>query len=313
MKKIYLALFSVILLTGFTGCNKKNAENKKPVVICTTFPVYDWCRQILDGTDHYDLQLLNTKGADMHSFQPSVADMAKLSSADFLFYIGGESEKWIEAALAERKNKNQVSVSMLELLGERAKIESDEGIFEEEKEAGTEEEGPEYDEHVWLSVKNAMGYSIILTSLLAQADEARGQIYFDNLSEYGKNLDDLYRSFEEVLAGGKILLFADRYPFRYFADDYKITCYAAFPGCSAETEASFSTVIGLSKIVKEQNLKRIYVLENSNKKMAEQIINTAGTETEIKVLNSLQSVSLKDVENGATYIGLMEKNLSALW
>ena len=314
-----------LFLLPFSSCSKKNLESSKPVVLCTTFSVYDWCRNILAGTENFELQLLNSKGSDMHSFQPSVQDMARLSSADFLFYIGGESEKWIEDVVAEKKNKNQFLISLLELLGEDRKLESSEGIMEKEEPlteaeqsrsyapSSEESEKPEYDEHVWLSLKNAVSYCIIFCGIFSEADRENSATYFENFTVYGKQIDTLYCKFRDAFNENTILLFADRFPFRYFTDDYKVKYYAAFPGCSAETEASFSTVINLADIVRENKLDTVYVLENSKGKMAERIIDTAGTDTCVKVLDSIQSVSLSDIDSGKTYLSIMQKNFETIF
>ncbi|MCQ2585306.1 MAG: metal ABC transporter substrate-binding protein [Treponema sp.] len=308
-KKICTVIFAAFLIFVFSGCSKKNGENKKPVVLCSTFPVYDWARNIIGESDSFDLQLLNTKGTDMHSFQPSVSDMARISSADFLFYIGGESEVWIKDALSERKNQNQISLSLIDCLGQELMFESSEGILEDSEE---EEEDSVYDEHIWLSLKKAGECSAYMAFTFAASDEEHAELYAKKYETYVEELLKLDEEFKFALKDGPVLLFADRFPFLYFAHDYNLTTYAAFPGCSAETEASFRTVIGLADKVKENNLQTVFILENSSSKMADQIIKTAGTETEVKVLNSLQGISMDDIKSGATYIGLMKKNLEVL-
>ncbi|MCQ2572495.1 MAG: metal ABC transporter substrate-binding protein [Treponema sp.] len=308
-RKIFAVIAAAFLIFALSGCNRKNGGNKKPVVLCSTFPLYDWARNILNGSDFFDLQLLNTKGTDMHSFQPSVSDMARISSADFLFYVGGESEEWIKDALSERKNQNQISLSFIDCLGQELMFESSEGILGEVEE---EEEIPAYDEHIWLSLKKADKCAAFMAITFSASDEENAELYAKNYSAYNGELLKLDDEFKSVFGNESVLLFADRFPFLYFADDYNLTTYAAFPGCSAETEASFRTVIGLADKVKENNLQTIFVLENSSSKMADQIIKTAGTETKIKVLNSLQGISMNDIKNGATYIGLMEENLEVL-
>lgn len=307
MKKIFAGLVSVFLLLCVTGCSK-NSSGKKPVVLCSTFPVYDWCRNILGETDHYDLQLLNTKGTDMHSFQPTVQDLAKIASCEILFYVGGESEKWIEDALESTKNENRISASLMSMLGNRVKQETAEGIFESE----SEDEEKEDDEHVWLSLGNAGVCCFMMTSPLRRWDSENGDTYYKNMKAYSGELEDAFEVFNLKLSDSEPVLFADRFPFRYFADDFDLECYAAFPGCSAETEASFSTVIKLAEVVQKNNLGKIFVLENSNTRMADQIIQTAGTETEIRVLNSMQGISEEDIKNGATYLSIMTENLKAL-
>lgn len=309
-RKIFTVIVAAFLVFAFSGCSKKNGGSKKPVVLCSTFPIYDWARNILKGSDFFELQLLNTKGTDMHSFQPSISDMARISSADFLIYVGGESEEWIKDALSERKNQNQISLSLIDCLGQELMLESSEGILGEVEEE--EDEEPAYDEHIWLSLKKAGECTAFMAFIFSTSDEEHAELYTENYEAYTEELLKLDNEFKSVLGNESVLLFADRFPFLYFAHDYNLTTYAAFPGCSAETEASFRTVIELADKVKENNLQTVYVLENSSSKMAEQIIKTAGTETKIKVLNSLQSITMNDIKNGATYIGLMEENLEVL-
>jgi len=305
--KVFSMAVLLMLCSFSLNCKAKTSKNKKPVVLCTTFPVYDWCRNILGDSENIDLQLLNTKGTDMHSFTPSIKDMARISSADVVFYIGGESEEWLKEILPGSKNKNQKAVSMMDILGRLVLKEKNEGIFE-----GEEEGEPENDEHVWLSLGNASVCCFMMTSYFQSLDSENYDKYFQNCKAYRYQLEMTFEVIKSALRESPVLLFADRFPFRYFAEDFGLTCYAAFPGCSAETEASFATVIALSNVMKENSLSKIYVLENSNTRMAEQIITTSGCKAEIKVLDSMQGVSAEQILAGATYIGIMEKNLEAL-
>lgn len=304
-----LSVTVLVFLCSFSlPCKEKASKSKKPVVLCTSFPVYDWCRNITAGSEKIDLQLLNTKGTDMHSYSPTIKDMARISSADLVFYIGGESEKWLEEILPRSKNKNQKAVSMMSLLGRLVLQEKNEGIFEGEEEGGV----PENDEHVWLSLGNASVCCFMMTSYLQALDSDNYDRFFQNSKAYRYELEMTYEVIKGALRDSPVILFADRFPFRYFAEDFGLTCFAAFPGCSAETEASFSTIISLSNVMKENDLSKVYILEKSNPKMAEQIISTSGCKAEIRTLDSMQSVSAEDISAGATYIGIMEKNLEAL-
>ncbi|MCF0241379.1 MAG: zinc ABC transporter substrate-binding protein, partial [Treponema sp.] len=328
MKKIFIALSVFFLLALCAGCNKKTSSETKPIIMCSTFPVYDWTRNILGDSDSFELKLLNSKGTDMHSFQPTVKDLAFLSSSKILFYIGGESEAWIQDALAEKKNKNQQSYSMLKLLGEAAKFESKEGILEGKEPLTVEEQSrsytsgseaggkeckteTEYDEHVWLSLKNAEKLCAAICDILSLSDSDNTISYKKNFEDYRKKLVSLDIEFN-FSCYGKTVLVADRFPFRYLFDDYNINYFAAFPGCSAETEASFQTVINLSNVLNEYNLRTVYVLENSGTKMAHQIIQTSGFPAEVQVLDSIQNISSENIANGETYLNLMEKNLKVL-
>lgn len=342
MKKIILLILSIFLLIFFTSCNKdkknyeaelnnnvyayseilKNKEGKQLTVICTVFPVYDWCRNIIGGEENerFRLELMMKKGTDMHNFQPSVADLARLNSADLVFYIGGESDKWIEEALAVSKNKSQIRISLMKNMEELMKsvelnsLYRDFKLLEEDHfcEIEQDEGESEYDEHIWLSLNKANMASQIFYGIFSQLDSVNRDTYQENEIVFEEALKKLDKQFRIALAEKPVLLFADRFPFKYFTADYDLPYYAAFPGCSAETEASFSTVISLSEKIKENNLKTIYILENSNTKLADQIIETAGTSTKVKVLNSLQSISESEIRNGVTYLKLMGENLEVL-
>ncbi|MCQ2596425.1 MAG: metal ABC transporter substrate-binding protein [Treponema sp.] len=340
-KTLFLFLMSLFVAVSFVGCKKENKnpadeelnwnarafrelsekkDGKQLTVLCTVFPLYDWCKSVLGGDSNskFKLELMMKKGTDLHNFQPSVADLAKLNSADVLFYIGGESDKWIEEALKSSKNKSQMRFSLMSNINEASKIDFFEGLslleeddFGEEENEGNEEE-TEYDEHIWLSLKNASFGVQFMEGVFQNLDPQNAEEYQVRLEKYLESMKQLDEEFKTVLSGNPVLLFADRFPFRYFTEDYDLPYYAAFPGCSAESEASFSTLVTLIETVQKQNLKNIYVLEDSNKKMAAQIIQAAGTDTKIKVLNSMQNVTDIDIRNGVTYLKLMEQNLEAL-
>ena len=299
-----------------TADTKTNSE--KYSVVCTIFPEYDWVKQILgDHADNVELTYLLDNGVDLHSYQPTAEDIVKISTCDLFIYVGGESDEWADDALAESTNKNMKVVELMDVLGDSAKEEEiKEGMQaeEEEEEEGEGEEEPEYDEHIWLSLKNAKVLSAAIESKLAELDPSNASDYKANLDSYTAKLDELDKSFKELVdkAPVKTLVFGDRFPFRYFADDYGLDYYAAFVGCSAETEASFETVAFLAGKIKDLDCKTIFTLENSDKSIAETVINTSGKDVEIAELNSLQSVSKDDVSDGATYLSLMQKNYDVL-
>lgn len=323
-KRLFLFMISLAAVSLF-GCRKENKKageknERQLTVLCTVFPLYDWGKSILggDSNDRFRLELMMKKGTDLHNFQPSVADLAKLNSADILFYIGGESDEWIEDALSSSKNKSQMRFSFMNLMKEAAGKENSEGInlFEEddfgEEDSEEDHDETEYDEHIWLSLKNASFGIQLFGDIFQKLDPEMAGNYQNRKALYLEDLNKLDNDFKTVLSGRPALLFADRFPFRYFTEDYGLPYYAAFPGCSAETEASFSTVIFLSERVKELGLDTIYILENSSTKLADQIIQTSGADAKIRVLNSMQNINDSDIKNGITYLKLMEKNLEVL-
>jgi zinc transport system substrate-binding protein len=318
MKKIIVTLLASLLLTTlFSGCGDKSDANEKISIVCTIFPQYDWVRQILgDKAGEMELTLLLDNRIDLHNYQPSVDDIVKISSCDFFIYVGGESDEWVEDALAEATNKKMVVINLLEVLGEAAKEEEIvEGMEEEDEEDGEEEGEVEYDEHVWLSLRNAQVFCQHIADALISLDEANANTYQANLNVYLGELAALDGEYQAALGAApvRVLLFGDRFPFRYLVDDYGLDYYAAFPGCSAETEASFQTIIGLAERVDELDLHTSMVTESADQSIAQTIRdNTASKNQQILVLDAMQSVTASEVSGGATYLSIMRGNLEVL-
>ena len=317
MKRIIsLILILVLALSLFAGCSgKSGADDGKLNIVTTIFPEYDWVKNITAGADNVDITLLLDSGADLHSYQPTADDFVKISNCDVLIYVGGESDKWVDDALKGAVNKNMIKINLLELLGSKAKEEETvEGMQAEKEEAEEGEEGPEYDEHVWLSLKNASTLCEKISNKLCEADEDNKDIYTKNTKDYLKKLNDLDAKYQSVRDTAKYdtMIFADRFPFRYLMDDYNLKYYAAFLGCSAESEASFETVAFLAKKLDELKLPAVMTIDKSDKKIAKTVIETSNQKNaEILEMDSMQSVTAKDVEDGKTYLGIMESNLTA--
>lgn len=328
MKRIF-SLFLCLLLTAgiLTGCgsnsapadtNKKNAADKLSIVT-TIFPAYNWVHEILgDNAHNAEVAMLLDNGVDLHSYQPTADDIVKISDCDLFIYVGGESDGWVDDALREAVNKNMKAINLLEVLGDRIKEEEVvEGMEadEDEAESENEEEGPEYDEHVWLSLKNAEILCTAIADALKEVDPVNTDAYAANTSAYIGKLSALDGEYQKAVDGAahKTVLFGDRFPFRYLVDDYGLTYYAAFVGCSAETEASFETVTFLAKKVDELKLPCVLTIEGAKHKIAETIVsNTAEKDQTVLAMDSMQSTTSDDVKNGVTYLSVMEKNLGAL-
>lgn len=328
MKKIItLMLVAVLAVCALSGCGTsksgEDTKDKKIKIVTTIFPEYDWVMQILgDKADKADVTMLLDKGVDLHSYQPSTADIAKISEADVFIYVGGESDKWVEDVLKEAKNKKLKVINLMDVMGDKAKEEEvkegmqpeEEGHAEEAKD-GKEEEEVEYDEHVWLSLKNAKIFTKKIADVLSEVDKADAKTYQANYESYAKKLDDLDKKYADAVASAKnkTLVFGDRFPFRYLVNDYGLDYYAAFVGCSAESEASFETVTFLAKKVDELGLSDVLTIEGKNHKIAKTVIeNTKEKNQKVLTLDSMQSTTAKDVKDGATYLGIMEKNLEVL-
>lgn len=327
-KRIFAVFFSLLLVAGILGgCGKAESSSisapsasqsgSKPLKIVTTiFPEYDWVREILgDKADHAEVTMLLDNGVDLHSYQPTADDIIKISDCDLFLYVGGESDGWVEDALKEATNKEMQVINLLDVLGEQVKEEEVVEGMEAEEEESEDENEPEYDEHVWLSLKNAETLCNAITDALETIDPANKDAYAANAASYLEKLAALDGEYQTVAdnAARKTVLFGDRFPFRYLVDDYGLSYYAAFAGCSAETEASFETISFLAGKVDELGLPCVLTIEGAQHKIAETIVqNTAKKNQSILTLDSMQSTTSTDVENGTTYLSVMESNLDVL-
>lgn len=345
--------------------NKVSSD--KISIVCTTFPQYDWVKNILGKEDaRFDVTLLLDNGVDMHSYQPTVKDIAIVGSADLFIYVGGESDTWVADALKEAKNKNLKAINLMETLGDSVKeeevvegMQEEKGLFghsheesskgnqknsqkenqknsheehQEKKQENSQKENnekaqekqndkevadeePEYDEHIWLSIRNAETMVKNIEKAIEQLDSDNAKAYQTNAENYIKKLNTLDKQYVKTIQNAKYkaILFGDRFPFRYMADDYNLKYYAAFAGCSAETMAGFETVTFLAKKADELNLPVILTIENSDGRIAEAIkSNTTKKNQRILAMNSLQSVTKEQLADGITYLQVMKNNLSVL-
>lgn len=313
IRYILLAVMMLISASVFAASKKS--------IICTTFPEYDWIMNILGkNASSFNVTLLQDKGTDLHSYQPTVKDMARISSCDMFVYVGGESDEWVEKALKNARNKNMIVINMMEVLGDTVREEEIvEGMqAEDEHEHGHghhHEEEAEYDEHVWLSLKNAAVITQTLSEAVIKLDGKNAAAYKANTESYVSSLSALDGEFAKAVsqAKTKTLVFADRFPFRYLTDDYGLRYYAAFAGCSAESEASFETIIFLAQKIDEYALNAVLTIEKSNKKIAKTVVsNTKTKKQQILEMDSLQSVTQKDIKSGKSYLETMRQNLTVL-
>lgn len=304
----------------FERLRRNAAENRRPAASCLHhFPEYDWARQLTQGVDNVDLTLLVKNGTDLHSYQPSVRDIAMIARADVFCYVGGISDTWVNDVLDTTENRTAQLVSMAEaadadeeVLAEGMQAEHEHDHHDDESDS--HEEPPELDEHVWLSLRRAALACTAMKEALCKADPAHEDIYNQNCTDYLQKLQELDSDFTEMTsqAARDTIVVADRFPFRYLAEDYGLTYYAAFPGCSAETEASFETIVFLSEKVESLHLPCVLVTEGSNSSLAKTILENAGSDGKILTLQSLQAVSQKEIDTGVTYLSKMQENYDVL-
>ena len=329
MRKILLIcvnLCNLWFVLNFTSCQKKAgveqaSSEEKITVLATIFPVYDWAKNLATGCDSVQVDLLLKDGVDMHSFQPSAADIVKISTADIFIYVGGESDAWVESALKNAGNDKMIVINLMDKLkGFIKQEELVEGMQHDEhehEEHGHDEhdehdEEIENDEHIWLSLNNAIASSNEISRALMEKDEAHSSIYMANLVAYVDKLAALKQEYANAF-GEKTIIVCDRYPFLYLPDEFGIKYYAAFNGCSAESEASFDTIAFLSVKLHELKSPAVFVTESADKKIARTVISSAGIkDCKIITLDSMQSTTFKQAQKGKNYLDTMRANLEAL-
>lgn len=329
LKSIGIVL--VLCLTLLSGCTGlTTAEQDENVILCTTFAAYDWVREILGDTDTFTCRMLVDNGVDLHSYQPSAQDIMKIADCRMLVYVGGESDTWVSDALAESGNEDIIAISLLDLVGDRAlnevELEGVEGHHHhdhDDEDHDHDEHGHEaeitdhddhYDEHVWLSLKNAIVCTETLADAITKLDSCNSQKYAANAEAYTGKLEALDAEYQTMrdTATQTTILIGDRFPFLYLAEDYDIHYFAAYSGCSADVEASVHTVTYLAEKLREYQLPAIYVVDNGTDSLARTIAESAYMTPEILHLSSMQSVTKEDIQKGCTYLSYMEENLQML-
>lgn len=300
---VLLLLLALVL----TGCAPASREDRLTVV-ATIFPQYDWVRQLIGPDSPIDLYLLVDDGVDAHSFQPSVADMVLVSDCDLLIYGGGESDEWLEEMLEQPANPAMEVVELLEVLGDAAHTaETVEGMQVREAEEET-------DEHVWLSLRNAALFCTAIADALCRIDPEHADAFRENLEAYLAKLGQLDEAYRQTLAeaGKGTIVVCDRFPFRYLTEDYGLHYYAAFPGCSAESGASFATVVFLADRVRQLELNTVLITEGSDDRLARTVARNADRgPVAVRVLDSMQAVSLAQAQE-RDYLSIMEQNRQVL-
>ena len=307
MRKISLIVFSVFILIFVTGCGKTEKKTDKISVVCTNFAIYDWVNNIIDE-NHFQVALLSGNG-DVHSFQPTAKDMARISDCDLFIYVGGESDAWAEKFVAQN------SINSLKL----SDLLKNELLCGEEKHHEHDHKNNEFDEHIWLSMKLAQkavdGIYEELIKVVPENLSAHISEYRKNKDDYKALLEDLDNEYNNAVDSSKdrTIVVADRFPFLYLTNDYDISYEAAFSGCSTEQDASFEVIAKLTQTVEKLQKSAVVVLEKSNSSVVKTVKeNSKSRDIDVVVMNSCQTIDKADIEAGAGYIEIMEENLEAL-
>jgi zinc transport system substrate-binding protein len=314
MKHIIIGLLALATLLGCTNSNKTAGKADKLNIVATTFPCYDFARAV--AGDKAEITLLLRPGSEIHSFDPSPGDIIKIQTADLFIYVGGESDVWVEKTLESSDLSKLKTARLIDFIAPyeeeviEGMTEEDEG-HDHEAEAEGEEEA-EYDEHIWTSPANAIALTSTLAEIIAALDPKNADFYAANAAKYIEEIKGVQAEIAEVVknAKRKKLLVADRFPFRYLVEEYSLDYAAAFPGCSAEMDASAATVAFLINTVKKEKLPYIYHIELSNKRIADTIKNETGVKT--LELHSVQNVSADEFKKGETYVSIMKRNAQNL-
>ena len=310
---LVLSLF--LMLTLFSACAPKAAEvadNGGISIVATVFPAYDFARQITAGTSATVTMLLQP-GEEVHSFDPTSQDIIQIQNANLFAYVGGENDVWVDSVLSGL-DKSVHTFKMMDYvtLYEEQLVEGMQPEAEAAGTAATGTEAQEWDEHVWTAPVNAIAIVKAMTAELVSEDPANAATYQANSDAYVKQLETLDQSFWDVVnnAAHKTVVFADRFPVRYFVEEFGLKYYAAFPGCSADTEPSAATITTLIDHVKSENIPVVFYIEMSNQQMANTVAEATGAKT--MLFHTCHNVTKAEFEGGATYLSLMQNNVEAL-
>lgn len=302
----FALIFCFILSISLVSCTPETGAREKPTVITTVFAAYDFARQV--AGDRAEVSLLLDPGTESHTFEPTPRDMIEIGNCDLFICIGGESEAWVDHLLA---GSDRPSGSVLRLIEHVTTLEEEivEGM---ETEGGEEEEAPELDEHIWTSPRCAMQMTDAICAALCTLLPDDSATFTQNAADYRARLDALDHTFRTIVGEGKrsTILFADRFPCRYFAHEYGLTYYAAFPGCADRAEPSAATVAFLIDRVKEKGIPVVFYIEFSNEKIADTVCEATGARK--LLFHSCHNVSRDALEAGVTYLSLMEQNAQNL-
>ena len=325
-RTLLILLSTAILMSSVLyGCSETSVDPAKPQtkdkpdklsIVTTIFPPYDFARQV--AGDNADITMLLAPGEECHTFEPSPQDIIDIQNADLFIYVGGESEEWVDGILSSIDNKNMKILNMMDITDvvEEEIVEGMEDHEDDEASPNAETndvgEDKEYDEHIWTSIDNAQVITHAICEALCELDEPHQAVYTNACEIYLSELSSLKKDINKIVKNGKrnTIVFGDRFPIRYFADEFDLKYYAAFPGCAEQSEPSAGTVAFLIEKVKKENIPVVFYLELSNGKIAKTIADSTSAET--MQFNSCHNVTMDQFLDGVTYVDLMRENLAAL-
>lgn len=303
MKKILISLLSLILSLSLVGCTTHHTTK---TIITTNFPCYDFVRAIIGKNSGYQVKMLVKPGVDTHSYEPTPKDIIAIENAAMFFYVGGDSDEWVDEILKDVDTKKTKIVKMLDL----ASLRYEEHVSGMQEEHG--ESGKEYDEHVWTSPVNAMRIVKKLAAQIEKMDPAHRRYYQQNANAYVKKINNVNKEFQSIVqhAVTKELIFGDRFPLLYFVKQYHLTYYAAFAGCAEQTEASAATLTYLINRVRKDHIRYVLKIEFSNGKVARTIAGETGAQ--VLTFSAVHNVGVDDFKKGVTYVDIMKNNAKVL-
>lgn len=312
MKKLFSLLLISMVIISSSACDLFEESNSELSVVSTIFPGYDFARAVVGDEENISVEMILEPGVEAHDYEPTPQDIITIESADVIIYVGGDSDEWIESILEDIDTSDITIIRMMDVV-EVVEEEIVDGMEAEEHEDGEEEEEEtEYDEHVWTSLTNSI-------EIINEIEETLSELYTDKEDAFSKNAESYITQIEEIdeeikevveTASTNTIVVADRFPFAYFTSDYNLTYYAAFPGCSSQTEASASTIAFLIDKVNEEGISSILKIELSSSNIADTISDETGAE--ILTFHSAHNVSSEDFENGVTYVDIMKSNVEVL-
>ena len=297
MKKILIFIIIISTMLTISGCGFIQKENSKLKITTTIFPYYSFVKEICG--DKADIQMLIKPGSESHTYDPTTQEILKIQNSDIFIYTGGESDAWVETALKSIDTSNLKIIKAIDF------VEPVNSKHHEHSHNNL------YDEHIWTSLKNAILITEKISDVICGINTENTEFYKENTSTFIKKLSDLDKEFKTSIdSTDKTVIFADRFPFTYFAKDYNLNYISAFPSCSEESEPSVQTISQIINTIKNENISSIFYIEFSNQKIADTVIKETGTNK--LLFHSCHNITKEDFEAGVSYLSLMQQNLTNL-